>query len=210
MNCSRARQWIPLYAGADLAPRKAGRLEKHLENCADCRTEYKEIRAAMAGFRALADRDTLDWPEAEWKGLMARVTAEKPEPRPVSPLGTIRGKAWAYGFAAVLFMGIVGLVLKSILSPPAAALLSEVVMATPALAARTLERERLASGPSPRELPFEVRREQAALDRATLAAGTAPGQPAQDILVMTLVSQETGLRVHWTFNKNFEWEEKKQ
>jgi hypothetical protein len=48
-----------------------------------------------------------------------------------------------------------------------------------------------------------------AFDRTLLAAGTAPEKTTQNVMSMTLVSQETGLQVHWTFNKNFEWEEKK-
>jgi hypothetical protein len=30
---------------------------------------------------------------------------------------------------------------------------------------------------------------------------------SQDVISMTLVSQESGLRVHWYFNKNFDWKE---
>jgi hypothetical protein len=50
--------------------------------------------------------------------------------------------------------------------------------------------------------------ERRALERTMLAAGPAPEKEAQIIMSMTLVSQETGLKVHWTLNKNFDWEEK--
>ena len=210
MNCSRVRKWIPLYAGADLSARKFRHLEKHLEGCAHCRTEVEEHKAALAGFQTLADRETLDWPDAEWKALMARVKSEMPGPRRGSLMGAAPRRAWAYGFAAVLFLGIVGLILRSRLSPTATPPVSEVVAATPALPARSLMRERFTSGSSPQDVPFQVRRKQGAIDQATLAARTGSSKPAQDILFLTLISQETGLKVHWTFNRNFEWEEKEK
>jgi len=211
MNCSRVRKWIPLYAGADLSARKARRLEMHLERCADCGRALEELRAALDGIRAIAGRETLDWPEAEWKGLMARVKSEKPGPRPVSPIGAIPRKAWAYAFAIVLVLGIAALILRSILSPPAAPLLSEIVTATPAQPSRSLKTDEAPSFRYPRDIPFKVQRERTATpDRATLAAGPASEKTTQNLMSMTLVSQETGLKVHWTLNKNFEWKEEKQ
>jgi len=210
MNCSRVRKWIPLYAGADLSARKSRHLEKHLEGCANCRTEVEEHKAALAGFQTLADREALDWPEAEWKALMVRLRSEKPERHRGSLLGPTPRKAWAYGFAILLVLGIAALILRSLLSPPAPAVLSEVITVTPAQPSRSFMKESAASGTSPQDVPFEVRTKQGALDRSTLAARPGSSKPAQDILSLTLVSQETGLKVHWTFNRNFEWEEKKQ
>jgi len=210
MNCSRVRKWIPLYAGADLSSRKALRLEKHLERCTDCRTELDEFRAALDGIRAVAGRETLDWPVAEWNGLMARVKSERPEHHQVSRLGAIPRKAWAYGFAIVLVLGVAALILRSILSPPASPLLSEIISHTPAQPSRSLTIDEAASISYPQDIPFRVPREQGELDRAVLAAGPAPEKTTQDLMSMILVSQETGLKVHWTFNKNFEWEEKKR
>lgn len=211
MNCSRARKWIPLYAGADLPIRKARRLEKHLERCADCGRELKELKAALASVRAIADQGILDWPEAEWKGLMTRVKSEKPEPRQVSRIGAIPRKAWAYGLAIILVVGIAALILRSVLSPPAAPLLSEMIAPTPTQPARSLKIDNAPSMNYPRDVPFRVQRYQAErLDLATLAAGPASEKTTQNLMSMTLVSQETGLKVHWTLNKNFEWEEKKR
>jgi len=210
MNCSRVRKWIPLYAGADLSARKARRLEMHLERCADCGREIEEFRAALDGIRAVAGRETLDWPEAEWKGLMARVKSEKPGTRQVSPLSAIPKKAWAYGFAIILLLGIAALILRSILSPPAAPLLSEIITATPAQPSRSLKTDEAPSARYLRDVHFRVRTDRTeALDRATLAAGPTPEKTTQSLMSMTLVSQETGLKVHWTFNRNFEWKEKK-
>jgi anti-sigma factor RsiW len=211
MICSRVRKLIPLYAGADLSARKIRRLEKHLESCADCGREIEELRAALDGIRAVAGRETLDWPEAEWKGLMERVKSEKPRPRPVSPLSAIPRKAWAYGFAILLVLGVATLILRSLLSPPVASLLSEIVTATPAQPSRSLKTVEALPVSDPRDVPFPVRRSRLEpLDRAMLAAGPASEKTTQNLMSMTLVSQETGLKVHWTFNRNFEWKEKKR
>jgi anti-sigma factor RsiW len=112
MNRSRLRKWIPLYAGGDLSARKARRLEKHLEKCADCRTEVEELKSALAGVRDVAGREALDWPEADWKHLMARVLSAKPEPRRAGRAATFPRKAWAYGLAVIMVLGAAALVLK--------------------------------------------------------------------------------------------------
>jgi hypothetical protein len=210
MNCSRVRKWILLYAGADLSARKTRHLEKHLARCADCRRVLEELRAALNGIRAIAGRDALDWPEAEWKSLMARVRIGKPERHAVTVLGAIPKKAWAYSLAIVLVLGIAALILRSILSPPAPSLLSEIITATPTQPSRVLLTDEAPSGHYPRDIPFRVYRNLRELDRAELAAGPALGKTTQDLMSMILVSQETGLKVHWTLNKNFEWEEKKR
>jgi hypothetical protein len=210
MNCSRARKFLPLYAGADLSAGKARRLERHLERCANCRKESGEFRAALAGIRAVAGRDALDWPEGEWKSLMARVRSEKPESPRVSLLDAIPRKAYAYGFAFVLVLGIAVLIWRTILSPPHAPLLSEMIIPTPAQPSRSIAADRAGSGLDLRDIPFKILREKRSLDRTLLAAGPAPEKATQNMMSLTLVSQETGLKVHWTFNKNFEWEEKKQ
>ena len=210
MNCSRACKWLPLYAGTDLPSGKARRLERHLEGCPSCRKEVEELRAALAGIRAVASRETLDWPEGEWKSLIARVRSEKPKLRPVPVFRSVPRKAWAAGFLLVLALGIAALILRAILSSPAPSLLSEIITATATGPSRALVKDDVPSGSYPHDVPFRIRKEQGALDRTVLAAGHSPEKATQDLMSMTLVSQETGLRIHWTFNKNFEWEEKKQ
>ena len=211
MNCSRVRKFLPLYAGADLSARKTRRLEKHLERCADCGRELEELKAALAGIRAVAGRETLDWQEADWKGLMARGKSEKPGARRTMSLAGVPSKAWAYGLAIILVVGIAALILRSVLSPPAAPLLSEIVTATPAQPSRSLKTDETLPVSDPRDVPFPVRRSRLEpLDRAMLAAGPASEKTTQNLMSMTLVSQETGLKVHWTFNRNFEWKEKKR
>jgi Putative zinc-finger len=210
MNCSRARRRLPLYAGADLSSRKAGRLEKHLEGCPRCRREVEELRAALAGIRAVAGRETLEWPEGEWKGLIARVRSEGPKPRPAPVFSAFPRKAWTAGFLFVLALGIAGLILRAILSSPGRSPLSVIITATAAQPPRALLKEQGSSKGYPQDVPFSIRKVPGATDRTVVAAKRPPEKPTQDLMSMTLVSQETGLRIHWTFNRNFDWEEKKQ
>jgi anti-sigma factor RsiW len=210
MNCARARRWLALFAGADLPSRKARRLEKHLEGCPGCRKELEELRAALAGIQAAAARETLDWPEGEWKGLMAQVRSEKPRPRPVPVFNVFPRKAWAAGFLLVLALFIAGLILRAILFSPGRSPLSEIITATATQPSRALMKEEVSSKGYPKDAPFSVQKGRGATTGTVLAARRSPEKATQDLMSMTLVSQETGLRIHWTFNKNFDWEEKKQ
>jgi len=58
-----------------------------------------------------------------------------------------------------------------------------------------------------KKLPWQPE-ERDGLEARTQAAALRPGEPAgQDVSSMTIVSQETGLKIVWFFNKNFEWKE---
>ena len=112
MNCRRARKEIPLLAGGDLAVRKAGKLEKHLRACADCRRELMEYRAALAGIKTVAEKDEVrDWPESEWKALIKNVISQKAEPRESVHKASPR-LAWAYGFAVLALLAVGGFPFK--------------------------------------------------------------------------------------------------
>ena len=53
--------------------------------------------------------------------------------------------------------------------------------------------------------------ERGVLQARSQTAVQRSGEPAgQDVLSMTIVSQETGLKIVWFFNKNFEWKENPQ
>jgi anti-sigma factor RsiW len=82
MTCVKVRKLLPLHAGGDLPPRRAARLEVHLEDCSDCRRELESLRAARARVRAAAAAEQAPgWSEAEWKVLMVRATAARGESR---------------------------------------------------------------------------------------------------------------------------------
>jgi len=210
MTCSRARKWIALHAGGDLHSRRARRLETHLRKCAGCRAELEEHKSILDAVRGIAGRETLDWSETEWKSLMAQTTRKRPEAVRLPPLAAFPKRAWAYGSAVLLLAGISVLILRALFSPPAPLPVSEKMPPTPLPPSRPLPGWTAASAAPARDLPFRIPSEQKAIARTAMAARPADGKPAQDVLSLTLVSQETGLRVHWTFNRNFEWEEKRR
>jgi hypothetical protein len=153
MTCRKAKKAIPLLAGGDLSPRKALKLEVHIASCQSCRQELKEYRRALGGVRAAAREERVeDWSESEWKGLMARITAEKTGKRSLA-LGIRPRWAVASGLAAVIVLAVLALVFRNSIFRP---------------------------------------------------EGTAPA-PGPEVVSVTMVSQETGLKVVWFFNKNFEW-----
>jgi len=211
MNCFKARKWILLHVKADLPARKSRRLEAHLRKCADCRKEIEEARAALAGVQSIAGQWILDWPEAEWKGLMARVKSEQPEPRRRSPLLPVFSrKSWAYGSALLLVLGAVFLTLKFLPSPPPASILTEIRMPTAGRPPRALSTDEAASARLPQDLPFKVYEDLKGSNQAMIAARPDPEKSTQNMMSMIMVSQETGLKVHWTFNRNFDWKEEKK
>jgi predicted anti-sigma-YlaC factor YlaD len=82
MTCAKVRKLLPLHAGGDLPPRRAARLQTHLDGCADCRRELESFRMARAQVRAAAAEEPVPgWSEAEWNALMVRATAGRIERR---------------------------------------------------------------------------------------------------------------------------------
>jgi hypothetical protein len=198
---------IPLYAGGELPGTKARRLERHLEECSVCQGMVEEFRAALAGLRTAARRDELDWPEAEWKRLMARIKAEPPARR-AFPLGMRPKPIWAYGAAALLLLTLSVIILRTRLFPPVPVQPAEILASTEVQPGRSLVFADSQFSRLQQDIPFRVRAERhRTIESEALISASAGGKTLQDILSMTLVSQETGLKVHWTFNRNFEWKE---
>ncbi|MFZ2053505.1 MAG: zf-HC2 domain-containing protein [Candidatus Aminicenantales bacterium] len=210
MKCRRAGKMIPLYAGGELSGIRARRLERHLEECSDCRKMVEEFRAALAGLRTAARRDEYDWPAAEWMSLMTRIKTQAP-PRRAIPLGMRPKTAWAYGAAVVLLLGLSAFILWTRLFPPAPVQPTEILASTEVQPGRPLEFADSQFSRLWQDNPFQVRAERPrAIQSETLIAASTGGKESQDLLSMTLVSQDTGLKVHWTFNRNFEWKEEEK
>lgn len=208
MNCRRAKHWIPLYAGGELSGKIARRLARHLEGCPDCRNLAGEFQAVLSGYPAAVRRDELDWPEAEWANLMERIVTQSP-PRRLVFLKTQLRTAWVYGAAAFfLLAAFSAIILRTGLLRRSSPLPQEILAWTEIPPGRSLEFTGDRLHRPWRDGPYGVQTEQPRLpEKQTLAATGPRVEISQDIVSMTLVSQETGLKVHWTFNRNFEWKE---
>jgi len=207
MTCEKARKNIPLIAGGELPERKARRLRRHLEECEVCRKELNEFRAALAGLRNFAREGEQDWEKEEWENLMQRVIAEKPEPRGPA-LGLSTRKGWAYGFLILLVLGLAAIFFQTMLSHRNSFEAGEKITLTQAQPSRRFRAEDSVV-PRVEDTPFIARAPKQKRPRAepALQAALPEDVPAQERLNVTLISKASGLRVHWTFDKNFEWKE---
>lgn len=219
MNCRKAERLLPLAAGGDLPPGKAGQLESHLKNCAGCRGEFQAYRAALEEMKSLARAEPrADWPEAEWRAALELAAGQR-RGRTGPAARRFPGRlAWTMGSAAVVMLAV-GSVL--FLRNRAAREISEV----PATSAEVASQEPIASSGIRPVFPSRPAQKSAAarpqlMPRRPPEAGESAfgsGRPAgvetaprraQDVLNMVIVSPESGLTVHWVFNNEFELKEK--
>ncbi len=213
MRCRRAVRKIPLLAGNDLSQRRTARLQRHLETCPDCRRELESQRAALEALRAAArEQPVEDWPEPAWKALLAGITAADPGTFPPGLRPSIPRWAFAAGAASlILLAGLLLIIMDKIFRPeevsPVPGPLIVEKQETPAPPGISPESQRI---DSPESEIREKRPSPAVARKSAEESGTPPaGSPEkpgrQDVVSVTLVSQESGLQVVWFFDKNFEW-----
>jgi len=210
MTCRGVRKRLSLYAGGDLPVRQAKGVRSHLESCAVCRRELVEWQAALVQAKAaLRAEDAVDWGESEWKDLMARVTTQG-TPVPARALGLRPRLALASGLAALMILTVVTLLFKDKIFGPKEA--------GPGPGTAIVKKEEAKPAPAKPQGTPSLRQEakRVPLIQPEIFANktgrgqpgqgwTAPATGAQDVVSVTMVSQETGLQVVWFFNKNFDW-----
>jgi anti-sigma factor RsiW len=118
MTCAKVKKSLPLLAGGDLTPRKERIVRAHINTCPSCRKELEEFRRELEGIKSAAQEERVeDWSEIEWKGLMARITAEKTGKRR-RILGLRPRWAMASGLAAVIILAVTVLFFKNMAFGP--------------------------------------------------------------------------------------------
>lgn len=218
MNCRRIRRSIPLLAGNDLPEARARRMRIHLEGCQKCRKDFRAYSAALRRVKELADRETeADWTEAEWQALMARTISARIEKRPFvfSLFEPKLVTALAGGLAMAVAAVIIGLIFwNTVLRPrsspviPAPAYVQKPEPAPPVLPPNhQKENDRKEPAVRSQERPIiiaQAREHERPGARPKELVG-AQQEGAQDVVSVTLVSQDTGLKVVWFLNRNFYW-----
>lgn len=198
MTCKMVLKYLPLLAGGDLAARKEKKLLAHLDRCPRCREELEGYRNAIGRVKAAARAEgTADWTEAEWKALMVRAVALRTEEKRI-PAGLRPRWALVSGLAAVILLAVLAFLFRDAIfgsrgtgaEGQAAVVKKEEPKAAPAK-------------PVPPKPAGEKGKSVPVVQPEYLAKNEA--QERQDVLSVTMFSQETGLRVVWFFNKNFEW-----
>jgi hypothetical protein len=158
-----------------------------------------------------------EWTDTEWRALMARTISARAEKRPfVSPVFRIRPlEALVRGIAVAVPAVIIGLVLwNTVLKPksspvgPAPAYVQKPGSAPP-ITAPTRQNQNEEKEPDVRTLERPVLVARAPTAERPAPRPTEPAAAAkegsQDVVSVTLVSQDTGLKVVWFLDKNFEW-----
>ncbi len=216
MTCRQARKAIPLLARGDIGGRRAEKVLAHIASCGSCRGEFEAYRSSIERARSAGSVGEIKgWSEAEWHALMARITATG-LPRKRRLLGLRPQWALAWGLAAAALLTASALVFKTTLfrGNSRATGAGPVLITTNLPPAKSLPAPFLpgpVNGPWPAQAPYKIFDAEAIARKAPSASGaptvTAPPGPAlsQDVVSVTLVSQETGLQVVWFFNRNFEW-----
>lgn len=218
MNCRRARRSIPLLAGNDLSQSKARRMKIHLERCERCRKDFRAYSAALNKAKELADREAApEWTDSEWRALMDRATSARIEKRPFvfSIFGIRPMTAVARGLAVAVPAFIIGLVLwntilkprpSPVVSAPAYVLKPEPVPPVPPsiLQDKKAKKEPAVRSQEKTVIVAQTQEHKRPATRPEESAG-AQKKDSQDVVSVTLVSQDTGLKVVWFLNRNFEW-----
>jgi len=183
-----------------------------------CRKEFRRYSASLRQVKELADRETTsEWTATEWRALMARTTSARLEKRPFvfSVFEPRLMTALARGLAAAAPAVVIGLVLwNTVLKPrsspvvPAPAYVLKPEPAPPILPP-TLQNKNDKKEPAVRSQEKSIIVAQA---QEHERPATRPKEPAaaqkeasQDVVSVTLVSQDTGLKIVWFLNRNFEW-----
>src|SRR5262245_6675234 len=82
MTCTQYREWIDELVDGTLAPSRRAELERHLEECADCRALAADLRTIRETAGSL---DRLQPPDVAWLQIAGRLRqagrlAAAPEP----------------------------------------------------------------------------------------------------------------------------------
>jgi hypothetical protein len=210
MTCAKVKKSLPLLSGGDLPARTERRLLAHIDACSGCRRELEEYRSALARVRAAAREEGAgDWSEAEWKALMARVTAADAG-KARTAWATRPSWALASGVAAVVILAVTVFLFKDSIFKSSAGTSGRLPAVVRREEPKTASEKPKATPPAKQETKrvplvqpeyFAKSGEKVSPSRETPVRAAA----GQDVLTVTMVSQETGLQVVWFFNKDFEW-----
>jgi len=221
MTCRSARKLIPLAAGGDLSEGKAGKVAAHLKACAACRAELDAFRTALDRARGLDGAAGHSWNDAAWAKAVRRAVAQGSEPAAAKPRLVLRPAVIAAAGAVLIGVAALLLVLtrnslrpREVLEARTEGAKTEVPAATehkpepsPGTAdQKIVKRDLKKKTESPLLAAGRIKPSPAPIDRAlTGAAAPVAPSPTQDIVSATFVSQETGLKVVWFFDRNFNW-----
>jgi len=221
MTCRSVRKLLPLAAGGDLSEGQAGKVAAHLETCAACRAEIDAYRFALDRARELDRTADRSWNEAAWARAVRRAVDQGGRPAATRPKFVLRPAVIAVAGAVLIAVAALLLVLtrhplqpREVLKARTGGAKADVPAAaehkpepSPGTAdQKIVKRDLKKKTESPLLAAGRIKPSPAPIDRAlTGAAAPVAPSPTQDIVSATFVSQETGLKVVWFFDRNFNW-----
>ena len=202
MNCRTARKIIPDFINGILSDGKKKGLDRHLQNCEECRADVVSFRAGIEALKTPGAFGKMDFTEAEWTAAVrAAVTSRRTEKSD----RFVPAFRPAFGYAlGVLLVGAA--VLFSVRRFP---WLVPTMENRPSAAAAVMARQPDIIEPINPEIVFPDSNLWARADRAVpLSSLPSPAPlPAGDVPSFTWISQETGLQIVWFVNDNLKMED---
>jgi hypothetical protein len=202
MNCRAARKIIPDFINGVLSDGKKKGLDRHLQNCEECRADADAFRSGLAAMKTPRAFREMDFTEAEWTAAIRTAVASRQTEKPDRFVPAFR-PAFAYALGVFL---IGAAVLIGVRRFP---WLIPVVENRPSAAAAVTVRQPDIIEPINPEIVFPDSNLWARADRAVSPSSfPSPAPfPAGDVPSFTWISEETGLQVVWFVNDNLKLEE---
>ncbi len=226
MTCRKVRKLLPLAAGGDLPEAKSRKVAHHLKSCPACRAELEAYKFVLDRARELdlGGETGRSWDEAAWAKAVRKAVKQEGAPAAVRSKLVLRPVVVAV-VGAVLIVAAALLIVNIRHSLRSREVLEarteEVKHDVPAEVEHKLEPSPVPDSqttvnPNKKKEPEapilaagRIKPSPAPIDRA-LTGAAAPAPPAQDIVSATFVSQETGLKIVWFFDRNFDWKGEKK
>ncbi len=142
---------LPWHVNGTLSERQASRVEKHLTECAECRSEHASQQALQQHLRE--DDSVVQTPHASLRKLMARIEQDDQAPTVERKPGQSRRTRWLVAAVVIQAVGLITLSgvttwkLQSVRSEPRYATVSSATVTTSnAVAARVVFSPSMATG----------------------------------------------------------------
>lgn len=213
MNCKKVIKYLPLLLGNEISERKGEKLKKHIEKCENCKKEFLEYQMVLKSLRKI--EEGIDWEEKEWKILMNRVLSQNIREE-ISILTFLKKPAiQVLAFILLISFALI-FVRRDFINNqeihmeknnlPIAKLERKDVELPEVRKVEIMEKGKGFSEPKVETVQKEMMAEK---EEMVLKEEIKKEESEQTLISMTIVLKETGLKIVWFFNKNFEWKEEK-
>jgi hypothetical protein len=212
MSCKRYEHWAGLYVGGDLDRPRVRKLERHLEDCADCRELVEGLGQTRAAVEGLRD-EPLDGSVLEdlHQGILETIQAEADSARAPARRDGFGKAWWRWGLVGSLAMLLVALAAVLFFIPRTIDSPGQIVEEAPPVEAPVTIPPRETETPLPAETTVEKHEpppHYAVLDVAeTPDVEASFPEPVEDDrhaddLVVKLLTDNPDIVIYWLVERN--------